>query len=199
MQALYHATKTLDPSRPVIGNDGWESVATDIIGIHDYDDQPARMKARYGLNEIESKLLKRERPGGRILTLEGAGAAYQQPLMITEFGGIAFDGAGTEAPEQGAPGWGYSRAATSEQFLERYRTLLGAVCSMPALAGFCYTQFTDTYQEINGLLYADRTPKAPLDQIALATSGTLRHVDLAPDYDPRVDQAWREGLLTRRQ
>ena len=27
VQALYHLTKTLDPTRPVIGNDGWESVA----------------------------------------------------------------------------------------------------------------------------------------------------------------------------
>lgn len=34
VQALYHLTKTLDPTRPVIGNDGWESVATDITGIH---------------------------------------------------------------------------------------------------------------------------------------------------------------------
>ena len=41
VQALYHLTKTLDPTRPVVGNDGWESVATDIIGIHDYDDQLA--------------------------------------------------------------------------------------------------------------------------------------------------------------
>ena len=40
VQALYHLTKTLDPTRPVIGNDGWESVATDIVGIHDYDDDP---------------------------------------------------------------------------------------------------------------------------------------------------------------
>ena len=37
VRALYHLTKTLDQTRPVIGNDGWESVATDIIGIHDYD------------------------------------------------------------------------------------------------------------------------------------------------------------------
>ena len=43
VQALYHLTKTLDPARPVIGNDGWESVATDIIGIHDYDDKPERI------------------------------------------------------------------------------------------------------------------------------------------------------------
>src|SRR5688500_7483513 len=37
VQALYYLTKTIDPTRPVIGNDGWESVATDLIGIHDYD------------------------------------------------------------------------------------------------------------------------------------------------------------------
>ena len=43
VQALYHLTKTLDPTRPVIGNDGWESVATDIIGIHDYDSDPERI------------------------------------------------------------------------------------------------------------------------------------------------------------
>jgi hypothetical protein len=46
VQALYHLTKTLDPTRPVIGNDGGESVATDMIGIHDYDDQPARIAKR---------------------------------------------------------------------------------------------------------------------------------------------------------
>ena len=45
MQALYHLTKTLDPTRPVIGNDGWESGATDIIGIHDYDAEPEHMRA----------------------------------------------------------------------------------------------------------------------------------------------------------
>jgi hypothetical protein len=43
------------------------------------------------------------------------------------------------------------------------------------LAGFCYTQFADTYQETNGLLYADRTPKIPLDEIALATRGPRNH------------------------
>lgn len=41
--AMYNPTKTLDPTRPVIGNDGWESVGTDILGIHDYDDQPDRL------------------------------------------------------------------------------------------------------------------------------------------------------------
>jgi hypothetical protein len=42
---------------------------------------------------------------------------------------------------------------------------------MPLFCGFCYTQFTDTYQEANGLLYMDRTPKVPIEQIRKATSG----------------------------
>ncbi len=71
VQALYHLTKTLDPTRPVIGNDGWESVATDIIGIHDYDDQPSRIARRYEAHEVLPQLFKRERPGGRLLVLEG--------------------------------------------------------------------------------------------------------------------------------
>ena len=33
------------------------------------------------------------------------------------------------------------------------------------LSGYCYTQLTDVEQETNGLLYADRTPKLPLEQI----------------------------------
>ena len=46
-----------------------------------------------------------------------------------------------------------------------------SLTSLSLLAGFCYTQFADTYQEANGLLYADRTPKFPLERIARATAG----------------------------
>ena len=70
VQALYHLTKTLDPTRPVIGNDGWESVTTDIIGIHDYDDQPDRIARRYATEGTRPRLFRRERPGGRLLVLE---------------------------------------------------------------------------------------------------------------------------------
>ena len=36
VRGLYHLTKALDPTRPVIGNDGWEHVVSDVWGIHDY-------------------------------------------------------------------------------------------------------------------------------------------------------------------
>jgi beta-galactosidase/beta-glucuronidase len=163
VQALYHLTKTLDPTRPVIGNDGWESVATDIIGVHDYDDQPDRIAKRYHADDVLPRLFKRERPGGRLLVLEGDRHA-EQPLMLSEFGGIALarDHAGT---------WGYSVAKSAEDLAQRYERLLAVVRDLGLLSGFCYTQFADTYQEANGLLYADRTPKVPIDRIAAATAG----------------------------
>jgi beta-galactosidase/beta-glucuronidase len=165
VQALFHLTKTLDPTRPVIGNDGWESVATDIIGIHDYDDRPARIARRYRADEVLPRLFKRERPGGRMLVLDGSSHA-DQPLMLTEFGGIAL------AKSDGGT-WGYSVSTTAEDFARRYTELLATVRALGLLAGFCYTQFADTYQEANGLLYADRTPKIPLRQLAEATGGPL--------------------------
>jgi hypothetical protein len=39
----------------------------------------------------------------------------------------------------------------------------------PLFSGFCYTQFTDTFQEANGLLTAERAPKIPLDEIRRIT------------------------------
>jgi hypothetical protein len=180
VQALYYLTKTLDPTRPVIGNDGWESTATDIIGIHDYDDDPEDIKARYAADEVMGRLFARERPGGRLLTLEGHPHSGQ-PIVLSEFGGIAFS-------EDHEETWGYSRSHTAEEFAREYTELLEAIRELPMFAGYCYTQFTDTYQESNGLLYADRTPKFPLEQIALATRGERTQRDL------QIELEWRERL-----
>jgi hypothetical protein len=83
--------------------------------------------------------------------------------VLSEFGGIAFSS---------DPGhWGYSRSETPQAFAERFAALLQVVRSLEILAGYCYTQFADTYQEANGLLRGDRSPKLPLEQIARATRG----------------------------
>jgi hypothetical protein len=171
VEAIYHLTKTLDPSRPVVGNDGWESVATDILGIHDYDGSPERLARRYATPELLPKILKRERPGGRALVIDGR-LANELPVVLSEFGGIAVNAEATGyAPHPAASSWGYSSAASSSDFGERYRELMRAVRSVELFAGFCYTQLTDTYQEQNGLLRFDRTPKIPIEQIRLATTG----------------------------
>lgn len=189
VQALYHLSKTLDPTRPVIGNDGWESVATDIIGIHDYDDRPDRIAHRYGGDEMLPRLFKRERPGGKQLLLGSPPSAGDQPIMLTEFGGIAFS-------EEHGRTWGYTRVETSDDLARAYQALLEAVHSCNILAGFCYTQFADTYQEANGLLYANRKPKFPLDQIRAATRGRRSHLEpLEPEWRERLMNAQRTQYL----
>jgi len=162
VRALYNLTKTLDPTRPVIGNDGWESVATDIIGIHDYDADASRLGRRYHAEELLPRIFRRERPGGRTLVLDGKRNIHQ-PLVLTEFGGISCS---TEPGD-----WGYVNVTSADLLRARYRTLLDAVHGIQLFAGFCYTQFADTYQESNGLLTADRKPKFPIEEIFAATSG----------------------------
>jgi beta-galactosidase/beta-glucuronidase len=163
VEALYHLTKTLDPNRPVIGNDGWESSATDIIGIHDYEADPEQIRVRYGVDSTQ--LFDRRRPGGRVLTLDGY-PHRGQPVMLTEFGGIGY----AKCPAPGVTqSWGYSTVADDETFAQRYRALLDVVTHVQLFSGFCYTQFADTFQEANGLLCADRRPKIPLETIAAAT------------------------------
>ncbi|MHB8683524.1 MAG: glycoside hydrolase family 2 protein [Dehalococcoidia bacterium] len=159
VRAVYRLTKSLDPTRPVVGNDGWEHVAADILTLHDYETDPAALERRYtacGPPEVG--------PHGRRLTLDGF-RADRLPLMLTEFGGIAFarDAVGT---------WGYARAGSPKDLAARYERLLRAVQAVPSFAGFCYTQFADTYQETNGLLFADRTPKFPLEHIKAITRGS---------------------------
>jgi beta-galactosidase/beta-glucuronidase len=168
--AMYYLTKTLDPTRPVIGNDGWESTDTDILAIHDYDNDPGRLFDRYGSEMKLNDLFERQRPGGRVLTLDGY-PHNGQPIMLTEFGGICY------TPPQDADAekaWGYARSWQIAEFRERYTDLLEAVNRIELFGGFCYTQLTDTFQEANGLLYADRTPKFEIGAIANATLGRGR-------------------------
>jgi hypothetical protein len=107
--------------------------------------------------------------------------------MLTEFGGIAFaKGAQpTAAPDQLAlvaagnssvVTWGYSTANDEQTFQQRYQELMGAVIYTAMFAGFCYTQFADTFQEVNGLLTADRKPKIPIEEIARATRVSRLHI-----------------------
>jgi hypothetical protein len=182
VRSLYYLTRTLDPSRLVVGNDGWESVATDVIGIHDYEADPRRLVHRYAAPEAGPRVLTRERPGGRRLVLEGHSDPGGRPMVLSEFGGIALSAEGGS--------WGYSRCRTPPEFEARYRELLRAVHSLELFAGFCYTQFADTYQEANGLLTMNREPKFSLEAMRAATSG---------EAFAGVALAALEGPVTERQ
>jgi len=164
VRALYHTTRALDGTRPVVGNDGWEMPCGDIISIHDYTDEPAKLIERYGSREAVRESLRHERPGGGRKLMLGGFECEDRPVMLTEFGGIA-------PLNEGEDGWGYSLAEPGADFSVRYVELLEAVHECKGLVGFCYTQLTDTFLEKNGLLTPQRLPKADPALIAKATKG----------------------------
>ena len=156
---LYHLTKSLDSTRLVIGNDGWEHVETDLLTIHDYHRDASKLSERYGTPEASWATADTIVEHGRAILLEDT-IVNNQPVLLTEFGGIRY--------KPDAEGWGYQQAESPEVLLKTYSDMITAI-STGGLAGFCYTQFADTFQEQNGLLYSDRRPKLPLEALATAT------------------------------
>jgi beta-galactosidase/beta-glucuronidase len=152
VSALHHLTKALDPTRPVIGNDGWEHTDSDIWGVHDYGATSAGLAERYGTAEAVRHSLRAGRPGRRRVLLDEA-VDRGQPVVLSEFGGLSL------VPAAGENWFGYSTVGSAAELLDRFAELVGALLDSPALAGFCYTQLTDTEQETNGLLTAQREPK----------------------------------------
>ncbi|MCK5779437.1 MAG: glycoside hydrolase family 2 [Psychrilyobacter sp.] len=159
--AMYYLTKSLDQTRLVISNDGWELTKTDICGIHNYNHGNGSEKNKY---EYYKETLKtREnilasRPAGKNVYADGYEHDNNTPIMLTEFGGIAFD-------KNHPAGWGYSSANTSEEFVADYKRTIDAVYNSDIINGYCYTQLTDVEQEVNGLLTYDRQPKCDLKLI----------------------------------
>ncbi|GAA1484796.1 glycoside hydrolase family 2 protein [Brachybacterium fresconis] len=149
--ALTALTRALDPSRPVVANDGYEITGGDILALHDYTTDADVLARRYTDEAAVGEVLAGRGPQGRRPIDDAAVAlADGAPVMITEFGGVAYAAEGT---------WGYATVTTAEEFAEKVSGLFAALNGTPVLAGHCYTQLTDTLQEANGLADADRRPK----------------------------------------
>jgi hypothetical protein len=158
VQAMASLATALDPSRLVVADDGWEGVGGDLLGVHDYD-TPERLVKRWQ-PEARRRSLSQYGDHGHRHCLD-ATAPDDRPLVLSEFGGLSL---------ASSPGWGYQNAiADAATFAERYEALLAAVAAIDGLAGYCYTQLTDTYQETNGLLTVDRIPKVAIERIWAAT------------------------------
>lgn len=158
--AMYHLIHSLDPTRLVISNDGWELTKTDICAIHNYNhgnqDEILKYDAfKTSLATIEETLASR--PAGR--PVYSSGFEHQgEPILLTEFGGIGFK-VGEDS------GWGYTSVKNEKEYIEDYKRIMEAVYASEILHGYCYTQLTDVEQEINGLLTYDRKPKCDLSVI----------------------------------
>lgn len=157
---MYHLTYSLDNTRIVISNDGWELTKTDICAVHNYNhgNRNEEEVYNYYVQSLEDKdSILSSQPAGRKIYAEGF-KNEGEPIMLTEFGGIAYD-------KTNLKGWGYSVATTEEEFLKDYERIIEAVYNSKAIYGFCYTQLSDVEQEVNGLLTYDRKPKCKLEEI----------------------------------
>ncbi|CAI6088638.1 unnamed protein product [Clonostachys chloroleuca] len=159
IRSLYYQTKTLDPTRSINDNCGWEHVITDLTTFHDYADGPELEKTCESLDTILGlkagrDLFVREIPGRDPGAKHLAGA----PVMCTEFGGVNI--AAAAVPGDGKErDWGYTTASDPEDLLKRVSRLVKGVTKGGHCCAFVYTQLTDIEQEANGLYSFDRKEK----------------------------------------
>jgi beta-galactosidase/beta-glucuronidase len=144
LEEVYHLTHELDPTRPVVSNDGWDHATTDLCTLHDYATADV-LRSRY--RSVESAL----DPSFRARPPYLPGYGYRgEPIILSEFGGVALAGAG---------GTFYSEAESPDRLLQVYQEMIEALMDPGPIQGFCYTQLTDVEQECNGLLTFERNPK----------------------------------------
>lgn len=153
---MYYHVRSLDDTRLIIANDGWEMTKSDICAIHNYNHGQKEEKKKHEnfrkslscTHELISSM-----PAGRQIYADGYN--YDGvPIMLTEFGGLAY----VNDTEQ-EKAWGYTVIESEEEFLETYERILKDINDSDVLYGYCYTQLSDVEQEVNGLLTYDRKYK----------------------------------------
>lgn len=168
-EAMVAITKSMDTTRPVVDNDGWEHTNGDLLTIHDYSPRGEILRTHLGSMDAILAL----RPAQRALFV-GRHTYAGQPVLLSEFGGVKFV-PGAEAQRS----WGYCETVSSAEFAKKLQELFDAVRACPLVDGYCYTQLTDVETEQNGLLTYDRTPKLPLETICAILNGrTNEHENL---------------------
>jgi len=160
--ALIHMTKSVDTTRVVMDNDGWEHTCGDLLTIHDYSSCAEVLKKHF---ESMDAILSMT-PGGRSMFADGYG--YRgQPILVTEYGGIKY------APRsQLAKSWGYCEENDLAAYTKKYAELTKTIQQSALIQGYCYTQLTDVENEENGLLTYQREIKIPLETIRRINDGT---------------------------
>ncbi|MBU8866381.1 glycoside hydrolase family 2 protein [Paenarthrobacter aromaticivorans] len=183
-QAMFLATKSADPTRPVIDASGYSHRIreTDIYDSHSYEQNPEQFRIeQQGLSD--GKPFVNRNPQGEEYSVPYAG----QPYFVSEFGGIWWNE--TEARQAAAEAglgsdvstsWGYGeRVSNEDEFYARFDGLCGVLLDNPDMFGYCYTQLTDVFQEMNGIFTFDRRSKFDLERIRASQVRTAA-IEMAP-------------------
>lgn len=166
-QALYHLTKAFDSTRIVISNDGWEHTESDLLTVHDYENDPEVFAARYATADSVREALSGVSPNGRRMAVsdDHREELFAKPIMVTEFGGVSYD------PETASDSWGYRVVDSTEAFEKQLAALFQGIHASSGISGWCYTQISDTQQETNGLVDQHRKPKLPVETLRRIITG----------------------------
>ena len=161
--AMFNITKSIDPTRPVIDNDGWEHVCGDIWTVHDYEGNPEIFSKHYASLDA----LKDFKPAGKDHYVNGYTPGLH-PIMVTEFGGIKYS---AEQHDSHDKNWGYTTVRTEDDLTSIITLLFRTLQNSKSIQGYCYTQLTDVATETNGLLDQKRRPKVPVEAIRSINEG----------------------------
>ena len=132
--------KTLDWTRPINDNCGWEHVVTDLSTFHDYADADGMAERCASVQSILGR--------GRDMFLgaiHGPGGEYDEgsrhqrgaPILCTEFGGVNVSKSNDEARKEN---WGYTTAKDSKDLLKRIENIMMATVGSGVVCGIVWTQ-----------------------------------------------------------
>jgi len=157
-QGMYLATKAMDTSRPVLDTSGYSHRVrgADIYDSHDYIDEKD-----YSVGIVNFQKRHAQMAEGIVHKNDGTNwsVPYEgQPYFVSEFGGFKWV---IESEQQLADtSWGYGGGPTTlDDFYRRFQDVCDTLLDNPHMFGYCYTQLTDIYPELNGIYTFDRRPK----------------------------------------
>lgn len=157
LQETYDLTRALDSTRPCHDTSGYVHVCTDIFSVHNYEQDPEKLKTTY---ESVSPKSQEE----TIVRFPELSVPYKgQPYVVAEYGGTWWveQNAGDLNQDTDRKGsWGYgNRPKNIEEVYDRINKLTAVIAENPNIAGYTYTQLTDIEQEQNGIYTYDRKLK----------------------------------------
>nr|WP_321305663.1 sugar-binding domain-containing protein [uncultured Sphaerochaeta sp.] len=161
--ALVQMTKSIDGTRLVVDNDGWEHTCGDIWSVHDYEGNAEEFAKHY----LTTNALLSFKPAGKEHFINGY-TLNGKPILVSEFGGIKFIEEGSADSQES---WGYTADTTAESFEKHLASLFKALQASSIVQGYCYTQLTDVATERNGLLTEKREPKIPVESMKKINEG----------------------------
>lgn len=159
--SLYYMIKSIDDTRLVVNNDGWEMTKSDVCAIHNYNHgniEDTRAQEFFKKSMSAKNIILNSKAAGKPIYAGNYSHDDNTPIMITEFGGIAYDSTNPK-------GWGYTSVTNSNDLVSEYKRIMEVFGESDCIYGYCYTQLCDVEQEVNGFLTYDREPKCELSEL----------------------------------